>query len=187
MGTDMNTATTANICRVNVSAVMFSMTQYNSDFIVQCNDAEENYCFPGGSVKFGENHQQAIVREMQEQYGIEIVDSEMIMLYDKMSIKEYDFIYRGNMKGVLLDSAFYKFSEIKNKKDKEIKLVRRSLDELYKKSIFPKDMLKCLVKVIKMSRDDGSNIFGVGDMPSDESLSEYFPMPSMIAYWPPLF
>jgi 8-oxo-dGTP diphosphatase len=182
----MNTTAAMEICRVNVSVVIFSMTKYNSDFIVQCNDNEENYYFPGGSVKFGENHQQAIAREMQEQYGIELVDSEMIMLYDKMSLKEYDFLYRGNMKGVSLDSAFYKFSEIKNKKDKEMKLVRRSLDELYKKSIFPKDMLKCLVNVIKMSRDDDSDIF-VHDWPSDEFLNEYFPRPSMIAYWPPLF
>lgn len=122
------------------------------EFLVQCNDDEESYCFPSGSIKFGENSYQAIGREIQEQYGFEIKNYGLLMLHENMKEQPercVSFLHWCTIKSCSLTTTIsHRFSEFQHREYKKTKLVWCSETDLYEKSIYPRDMLESLVATL---------------------------------------
>lgn len=48
------------------------VNEENNKVLVQCDDKETFYRFPGGSIEFGESACEAIVRELREEYNLQV-------------------------------------------------------------------------------------------------------------------
>ncbi|HMQ10210.1 MAG TPA: NUDIX domain-containing protein [Oligoflexia bacterium] len=55
-----------------VAAVIYN--QDNQILIAKRKDGQQNWEFPGGKIELEENHQQALMRELKEELGIEIIE-----------------------------------------------------------------------------------------------------------------
>lgn len=68
------------------------------------NDNRDNYCLPGGGVHFLESSEEAIIREIKEETGLDIKVEKCVStienLFEKDGIKFHEiyFIYRGSFK-----------------------------------------------------------------------------------------
>ena len=64
------------------------------------------YKFPGGGIEKGENHFQALIREVKEETGLEVISS---------SIKEFGYIHRiekGKKEDIFIQDNYYYFCDI---------------------------------------------------------------------------
>ena len=74
----------------------------DNKILLHKNDNKDNYCLPGGGVKFLESSEEAIIREIKEETGLDIkVDSfvstiENIFEKDGIKFHEVYFIYKGS-------------------------------------------------------------------------------------------
>ena len=74
----------------------------DNKILLHKNDNKDNYCLPGGGVKFLESSEEAIIREIKEETGLDIkVDSfvstiESIFEKDGIKFHEVYFIYKGS-------------------------------------------------------------------------------------------
>ena len=74
----------------------------DNKILLHKNDNKDNYCLPGGGVKFLETSEEAIIREIKEETGLDIkVDSfvttiENIFEKDGIKFHEVYFIYKGS-------------------------------------------------------------------------------------------
>lgn len=121
------------------------------EFLVQCNDNEESYCFPGGSIRFGENSYQAITREIREQCGFEVGLSGRPMLNQYMKEEQGSAIvlHHCTIKGFCSRTTqLHRFSEFQHQEYKKMKLRWCSETDLCEKSIYSRDMLESIFDVI---------------------------------------
>lgn len=75
------------------------------------------YKFPGGGIEKGENHIQALIREVKEETGLTVIPD---------SIKEYGYVHRiqkGEYEDMFIQDNFYYFC------DAEDKISEQSLDD----------------------------------------------------------
>ena len=64
------------------------------------------YKFPGGGIEKGENHFQALIREVKEETGLEVISS---------SIKEFGYIHRiekGKKEDIFIQDNYYYFCDV---------------------------------------------------------------------------
>ena len=76
----------------------------NNKVLLHKNDNRDNYCLPGGGVHFLESSEEAIIREIKEETGLDIkIDKcvstiENLFEKDGITFHEIYFIYRGSFK-----------------------------------------------------------------------------------------
>ncbi|CAH2463872.1 NUDIX domain [Bacillus mycoides KBAB4] len=56
------------------------LNEDHSKVLVQCDENESLYRFPGGSIEFGETAQEAIIRELMEEYDLKVDVQELAMV-----------------------------------------------------------------------------------------------------------
>ena len=77
------------------------ITQGNK-ILLHKNDEKDNYCLPGGGVHFLESSEEAIIREIKEETGLDIKVNECVStienMFEKQGIKFHEiyFIYKGS-------------------------------------------------------------------------------------------
>lgn len=122
-------------------------------FLVESNDEEQNYCFPGGSPQLGENCYQTIVREMQEQYGLEINYTHSGVMYADIKVQPEPCI------SLLIECSLRNYTdgnrEHQHRTYEKTKLVWCSMAELNEKSIYPEEILQYLISEIGELNGDG--------------------------------
>ncbi|EJQ07114.1 hypothetical protein bcgnr5398_14050 [Bacillus cereus] len=68
---------------MNRSVLRVEVIIYNGDnskVLVQCDENESFYRFPGGSIEFGEPAKEAIIRELMEEYDLKIDVQELAVV-----------------------------------------------------------------------------------------------------------
>ncbi|WP_342773254.1 NUDIX domain-containing protein [Paenibacillus prosopidis] len=123
---------------------------HNKDFtrfLVQCDVEETFYRFPGGGVEFGETASETIVRELFEEFDLELNIGQLALINE--SIIEYDGIQRHdctlihwcwlNHDSVLIDMKMHKEHD-------DIKLVWKSLEQLTEKPLYPEGILEMMMR-----------------------------------------
>lgn len=64
-----------------------------SKVLVQCDENESFYRFPGGSIEFGETAKEAIMRELMEEYNLKVCVQELAVVNEY--IFEWDREFQG--------------------------------------------------------------------------------------------
>lgn len=123
--------------RLTALGVIYRQSHDRREFLVQCADREAFYRFPGGEIEFGETAAEAILREMQEEYELEVTVGALWM------VNENFFAYREKSNhgvnllhhcGLLDDTPFH---ELRHKEHHDIKLVWRSQSDFDRIPLYP--------------------------------------------------
>ena len=118
----------------------------DNKILLHKNDNKDNYCLPGGGVKFLESSEEAIIREIKEEINLDIKVEEFVTtiesIFEKDGIKFHEiyFIYKGSF---INDIDTNKI--IKNVEGKPIKYGFVDLDKIDDYYILPviiKDIIK---------------------------------------------
>ena len=118
----------------------------DNKILLHKNDNKDNYCLPGGGVKFLESSEEAIIREIKEETNLDIKVEEFVTtiesIFEKDGIKFHEiyFIYKGSF---INDIDTNKI--IKNIEGKPIKYGFVDLDKIDDYYILPviiKDIIK---------------------------------------------
>lgn len=118
----------------------------DNKILLHKNDNKDNYCLPGGGVKFLESSEEAIIREIKEEVNLDIKVEEFVTtiesIFEKDGIKFHEiyFIYKGSF---INDIDTNKI--IKNIEGKPIKYGFVDLDKIDDYYILPviiKDIIK---------------------------------------------
>ncbi len=118
----------------------------DNKILLHKNDNKDNYCLPGGGVKFLESSEEAVIREIKEETNLDIKVDEFVTtiesLFEKDGIKFHEiyFIYKGSF---IKDIDTNKI--IKNVEGKPIKYGFVDLDKIEDYYILPviiKDIIK---------------------------------------------
>ncbi|MED0826877.1 NUDIX domain-containing protein [Bacillus pacificus] len=115
----------------------------NSKVLVQCDENESFYRFPGGSIEFGETAKEAIMRELMEEYDLKIdvqelaVVNEQIFEWNNEKGHYCTLIHRGIVRERVIN-------EIRHKEYKDIILIWKSINELKERPTYPKGIVSYL-------------------------------------------
>jgi 8-oxo-dGTP diphosphatase len=114
--------------------------------LVQCDNEESFYRFPGGSIEFGETAAEAIQRELIEEYdlpseiGILACVNENIIEYDGKKRHNCTLLHWGSIELNILDDY------IQHKEQFHVKLTWRNFDQLKKKPVYPEGILDFILQ-----------------------------------------
>lgn len=118
----------------------------DNKLLLHKNDNRDNYCLPGGGIKFLESSEEAIKREIKEETGLDIKVDEFVSTienlfeHDGIKFHEIYFIYKGSfVEDIDTDKI------IINKEGKPIKYGFVDIDKIDDYYILPvvtKDILK---------------------------------------------
>jgi len=115
----------------------------NSDytkFLVQCDLEESFYRLPGGSIEFGERASNAIVRELIEEFDLQVCVGELICVNESMI--EYEGKKRHNCTLIHWCSVDKQIDgPLIHKELKDEKLIWRTLKQLKLKQVYPEGIL----------------------------------------------
>jgi len=118
----------------------------DNKILLHKNDNRDNYCLPGGGIKFLESSEDAIKREIKEETGLDIKVDEFVSTienlfeHDGIKFHEIYFIYKGSFVEDVDTSKI-----INNIEDKPIKYGFVDIDRIDDYYILPvviKDILK---------------------------------------------
>ena len=118
----------------------------DNKILLHKNDNRDNYCLPGGGIKFLESSEDAIKREIKEETGLDIKVDEFVSTienlfeHDGIKFHEICFIYKGSFVEDIDTSKI-----INNIEDKPIKYGFVDIDRIDDYYILPvviKDILK---------------------------------------------
>jgi 8-oxo-dGTP diphosphatase len=111
--------------------------------LVQCDDEESFYRFPGGSVEFGETVAEAIQREFAEEFdlspvigGLRAVAEERFS-YGGQEYHQVTLLHEAQITGNVPD-------EFRHKEYTDVKLVWRTMSDLESKPVVPHGILNVL-------------------------------------------
>ncbi|WP_433772293.1 NUDIX domain-containing protein [Bacillus wiedmannii] len=115
----------------------------HSKVLVQCDENESFYRFPGGSIEFGETAKEAIERELWEEYNLEVFVQELAVVNE--NVFEWNgekghhctLIHWGTVREVVTN-------EIRHKEHEDIILIWKSIEELKAKPTYPEGILSYL-------------------------------------------
>ncbi|HDR7255488.1 TPA: NUDIX domain-containing protein [Bacillus pacificus] len=119
---------------------------FNEDYsriFVQCDKNESFYRFPGVSIEFGETAQEAIMRELLEEYDLEVfveqlaVVNEHIFTWNNEKDHHCTLMHWGAAREVVTNA-------IRHKEHEDIILTWKSLDELKEKPTYPEGIVNYL-------------------------------------------
>ncbi|HHT7191540.1 TPA: NUDIX domain-containing protein [Bacillus cereus] len=124
-------------------AEVMILNEDHSEVLVQCDLSKTFYRFPGGSIEFGETAQEAVMRELMEEYNLEVFVQELAVVNE--NIFEWNgekghhctLIHWGIVREVVTN-------EIRHKEHEDIILTWKSLDELKKKPTYPEGIISYL-------------------------------------------
>lgn len=114
--------------------------------LVQCDNEETFYRFPGGGVEFGETAAEAIKRELIEEFDLQSEIGSLACLNE--SIVEYDgkkrhdctILHWGSIDDTLIQDSL-------NHNEREgIKLTWRTFEQLKQKPLYPEGILNFLIE-----------------------------------------
>ncbi|WP_328588945.1 NUDIX domain-containing protein [Gottfriedia solisilvae] len=109
-------------------------------FLVQCDLEETFYRLPVGSIEFGEQASDAIIRELIEEFNLQVYVDELVCVNE--NIIEYEGRKRHNCTLIHWCSINNQFnSAIIHKELHDVKLIWRTLDQLKLKQIYPEGIL----------------------------------------------
>ncbi|TBX81317.1 NUDIX domain-containing protein [Bacillus mycoides] len=101
------------------------------------------YRFSGGSIEFGETAQEAIIRELMEEYDLKVdvqelaIVSENIFEWKNEKGHHCTLLHRGTVEEIITN-------EIRHKDHEDIILTWKSLEELKEKPTYPEGILSYL-------------------------------------------
>jgi len=105
-------------------------------FLVQCDDEESFYRFPGGTVEFGETTDAALQREFNEEYDLDIqvgnlkVVSEEYVTYEGKTHHRVTMLHEAQITG-------HTDAEIRHKEYTNIKMTWRTIEQLGTRDVAP--------------------------------------------------
>ncbi len=115
----------------------------HSKVLVQCDLRETFYRFPGGSIEFGETAEEAIARELMEEYDLKIdvqelaVVSEHIFEWNNEKGHHCTLLHWGTVQERVTN-------EIRHKEHEDIILIWKSIEELKNKPTYPDGIVSYL-------------------------------------------
>ena len=118
----------------------------DNKILLHKNDNKKNYCLPGGGVHFLESSEEAIIREIKEETGLDIKVDECIStienMFEKDGIKFHEiyFIYKGSFADDIDTSKVMENIEGKPIKYGFVDLDK--LDDYYILPVVTKDIIK---------------------------------------------
>ena len=119
------------------------LNEDHSKVLVQCDENELFYRFPGGSIELGETAQEAIMRELMEEYDLKVdvqelaIVSEHIFEWNNKKGHHCTLIHWGTVKERVTN-------EIRHKEYKDIILIWMSIEELKEKPTYPEGIVSYL-------------------------------------------
>lgn len=122
--------------KLRAEAIVLRYSRDEIEFLVQCDDIESFYRFPGGTVEFGETTAIALQREFNEEYDLKVqvgnlkVVSEEQLKYDGKSHHRVTLLHEAKIPHQVNH-------EIRHKEYIDVKMVWRSLDQLATKEVAP--------------------------------------------------
>ncbi|MGE6540980.1 NUDIX domain-containing protein [Bacillus luti] len=129
--------------RPRLRAEVMIVNKEHTKILVQCDENESFYRFPGGSIEFGETAQEAIIRELLEEYDLEIfvqqlaVVNEHIFTWNNEKGHHCTLMHWGAVREIVTNA-------IRHKEHEDIILTWKSLDELKEKPVYPIGILNYL-------------------------------------------
>ncbi|MDJ1476159.1 NUDIX domain-containing protein [Bacillus sp. LS15-K4] len=124
-------------------AEVMILNEDHSKVLVQCDENESFYRFPGGSIEFGETAKEAIIRELMEEYDLKIdvqelaVVNEHIFEWKNEKGHHCTLIHRGTVQERITN-------EIRHKEYEDIILIWKSINELMEKPTYPEGIINYL-------------------------------------------
>ncbi|MGG0290610.1 NUDIX hydrolase [Bacillus pacificus] len=115
----------------------------NFKVLVQCDENESFYRFPGGSIEFGETAKEAIIRELMEEYDLKIdvqelaVVNEQIFEWNNEKGHHFTLIHWGTVEEIITN-------EIRHKEYEDIILIWKNIEELKEKPTYPEGIVSYL-------------------------------------------
>ncbi|CAM3939557.1 DNA mismatch repair protein MutT [Bacillus luti] len=126
---------------LRAEAIIFN--EDHSRIFVQCDKNESFYRFPGGSIEFGETAQEAIMRELLEEYDLEVfveqlaVVNEHIFTWNNEKGHHCTLMHWGATREIVTNA-------IRHKEHEDIILTWKSLNELKEKPTYPEGIVNYL-------------------------------------------
>ncbi|HCF26814.1 MAG TPA: DNA mismatch repair protein MutT [Cyanobacteria bacterium UBA11049] len=148
--------------RITALAVIYRDTGSCREFLVQCADSEPFYRFPGGSIEFGETASITIVREMQEEFDLDVAVGPLWIINENFfTYREYTGHSISLLHVCYLTNGM-QVSELRHKEHNDVKLVWRSQHELSTKPLYPQGVLAHLIgsvdQIVHLVSRQGENI-----------------------------
>ncbi|MGE7881594.1 NUDIX domain-containing protein [Bacillus sp. NPDC094077] len=129
--------------RPRLRAEVMIVNEEHSKILVQCDENESFYRFPGGSIEFGETAKEAITREVFEEYNLKVfvqelaVVNEHIFEWDNEKGHHCTLIHWGTVEKKIIN-------EIRHKEHEDIILIWKSIGELKAKPTYPEGIINYL-------------------------------------------
>lgn len=76
-----------------IRVVAWALVTIDNSVLVQCDEKESFYRLPGGTVEFGETAAAACVRELREEFGIEVDTGDLAAVYENVDFNEVVLIH----------------------------------------------------------------------------------------------
>ncbi|GIN72653.1 DNA mismatch repair protein MutT [Bacillus sp. J14TS2] len=135
--------------KLRTEAIAWRGKQEQIQFLVQCDDEESFYRFPGGTIEFGETTDVALQREFHEEYGLDI------QVRDLKFVSEKYLTYGGNTQHrvtliheVQLHDQIVE--EMRHQEYADVKMVWRTIDQLGLKEVAPLGIFEYLKKYFEI-------------------------------------
>ncbi|MGW6191900.1 NUDIX domain-containing protein [Bacillus cereus] len=119
------------------------LNEDHSKVLVQCDENESFYRFPGGSIEFGETAKETITRELLEEYNLKVFVQELAcvneQIFDWNNEKGHHctLIYWGTVGKIFIN-------EVRHKEHEDIKLLWKSKEELKERPTYPEGIVSYL-------------------------------------------
>ena len=126
-------------------AEVMILNKDHSKVLVQCDENESFYRFPGGSIEFGETAKEAIMREVMEEYDLKVdvqklaIVSEHIFEWKNEKGHHCTLLHWGTVEEIITN-------EIRHKEHADIILIWKSIEELKTKPTYPEAIVSYLEK-----------------------------------------
>lgn len=129
--------------QLRAEGIIFDVDNYK--VLVQCDADESFYRFPGGGIEFGETAEEAIKRELIEEFDLQVQVVNLAVVNE--SIVEYDGKQRHDCTLLHWCKPSEELNRIQIKwhnERKDVKLIWRTIEELKGKELYPEGIFEIL-------------------------------------------